>query len=208
MAQTHTTHPRKNDDGRIVTIQRPSQPTPLSAWADPTGLATVVPGGPVPAALNGVAFESWADVPASPQGREAQLQDEIPEPAFNPPHGLEAAAGVVIQEPDGRIWFVCPTNQFGGYTVTFPKGRQEAGVSLQATARIEAFEKSGLQVRLVRHLVDVSRTQTFTRYYLAERVGGTPSAMGWESQAVMLVSQAQLEGLKLKAPDRLVLAAL
>lgn len=162
----------------------------------------------MPIALNGVAFQPWKNAPGSPEGWEAQVQWGIPEPAFKPPQGLEAAAGVVVQEPDGRTWFVCPTNQFGGYEVTFPKGRQEEGVSLQATAMIEAFEESGLHVRLICHLVDVPRTQTYTRYYLAERVGGTPSAMGWESQSVMLVPQAQLTSLKLEGPDRLVISAL
>jgi hypothetical protein len=38
-------------------------------------------------------------------------------------------------------------------------------------ALCEAYEESGLQVRLVRHLVDVRRTQTYTHYYRTERVG-------------------------------------
>ena len=50
----------------------------------------------------------------------------------------------------------------------------------------------GLQVRLRKHLVDVKRSQSYTRYFLAERVGGNPANMGWESQAVMLVPVAQL----------------
>lgn len=95
---------------------------------------------------------------------------------------------------------VCPTNQYGGYEVTFPKGRTE-GKSLQAAALTEAFEESGLRVRLRRHLIDVRRTQTYTRYYLAERVSGTPAAMGWESQCVMLVPHAQLAALPLAEPD-------
>lgn len=46
--------------------------------------------------------------------------------------------------------------------------------------------------RLRKHLVDVKRSQSYTRYFLAERVGGNPANMGWESQAVMLVPEAQL----------------
>ncbi|WP_159590935.1 hypothetical protein [Hydrogenophaga sp. BPS33] len=56
--------------------------------------------------------------------------------------------------------------------------------------------------------MDVPRTQTYTRYYLAERVGGTPSAMGWESQCVMLVPQDKLASLNLREPDRVVVSAL
>lgn len=215
MKPTQTVHPQPDHKGKVVVIQRPSQPTPLSAWAEPGSVAAVVPGGDVPAALNGVAIQPWATAPTSrnapnaPQEWEALAQQQpILEPEFKAPKGLAAAAGVVIQEPDGRIWFVCPTNQFGGYEVTFPKGRQEKGTSLQATALVEAFEESGLQARLIRYLVDVPRTTTFTRYYLAERVGGTPSDMGWESQCVMLVPLDKVESLNLRAPDRLVVSAL
>ena len=65
-------------------------------------------------------------------------------------------------------------------------------MSTQATALVEAYEESGLLVRLREHLVDVKRSQSYTRYFLAERVGGNPAEMGWESQAVMLVPVEQL----------------
>ncbi|MGV3726422.1 NUDIX hydrolase [Hydrogenophaga sp.] len=178
-------------------------------WTDPGAVAIVVPTGEMPADLNGVAFESWTKAPEDPQGWEALTQlDAVEEPSFTPPNALAPAAGVVVVEPDGRVWLVCPTNQFGGYQMTFPKGRQEPGTSLQATALKEAFEETGLQVRLIRHLVDVPRTQTYTRYYVAKRVGGTPSAMGWESQAVMLVPPTQAHLLKLGALDSAVLMGL
>jgi len=194
--------------GRPVIIHRPNKPTPLSAWSEPERIAAVVPGGRVPKILNGVAFQAWKQAPSSPDGWEALAQAFlIDEPAFTPPQGLHPAAGVVIQEADSRIWMVCPTNQFGGYEVTFPKGRQD-GKGLQATAMTEAFEESGLQVRLVRHLVDVPRTETYTRYYLAKRVGGTPLAMGWESQCVMLVPPSEIAPLRLQAPDNAVVRAL
>lgn len=50
---------------------------------------------------------------------------------------FEPAAGVVIEETDGRFWLVAPTNQAGGYAVTFPKGRPVPGATLQQTARCE-----------------------------------------------------------------------
>ena len=69
-------------------------------------------------------------------------------------------------------------------------------------------EDSGLQVRLVRHLVDVKRSTSYTRYYLAERVGGNPADMGWESQAVMLVPQEQLPKVLNSPNDRPIVEAL
>jgi 8-oxo-dGTP pyrophosphatase MutT (NUDIX family) len=52
-----------------------------------------------------------------------------------------AAAGAVVMEPDGRLWLVAPSNGFGGYLATFPKGRVEPGISLQATAIREVWEE-------------------------------------------------------------------
>lgn len=95
---------------------------------------------------------------------------------------------------------MAPTNQFGGYELTFPKGRLD-GKSLQATALCEAHEESGLRVRLLRHLIDVRRSRTYTRYYLAERTGGSPADMGWESQCVMLVPASLMGSLNLSPPD-------
>lgn len=201
-------HPRRNDHGQAVLIRRPSTPTALEAWTDPTQTASVVPNGVLPGAINGVVLEPWNDPPTSPEGWEALAREsKVAEPEFKVPDGLEPAAGAVIVEPDGRVWMVCPTNQFGGYEVTFPKGRLD-GKSLQAAALVEAYEETGLKVRLIRHLVDVPRSQTYTRYYLAERVGGFPANMGWETQCVMLVSTERLMNLGLSFPDHAVVAAL
>lgn len=167
-----TFHPRRDDSGQRVLIKLPNVPTPLAAWGDPEAPACVVPDGPMPADLNGVGVTSWGDAPTQHLGWEAIAKKQsIPEPPFDAPAGYRKAAGVVVCEPDGRIWLVAPSNGFGGYKVTFPKGTM-AGKSLQATALAEVFEEAGLRVRLQRHLVDVKRTQSYTRYYLAERVGG------------------------------------
>ena len=53
---------------------------------------------------------------------------------------------------------------------------------MQVVAVKEAFEESGLRVKLRRHLVDVKRSQSYTRYYLVERLGGNPADMGWGSR--------------------------
>jgi 8-oxo-dGTP pyrophosphatase MutT (NUDIX family) len=115
----------------------------------------------------------------------------LEEPFFDLPKGFNGAAGVVVCECDGRVWVVAPSNAFGGYQATFPKGGME-GKSSKATALMEAFEETGLQVRLTRFLVDVQRSTSYTRYYLGVRIGGTPSDMGWETQGLMLVPGALL----------------
>ena len=74
-------------------------------------------------------------------------------------------------------------------------------LDLRVTAVKEAFEETGLRVELVGHLLDVRRSTSHTRYYLARRLGGTPAAMGWESQAVHLAPLAQAKALLNRAVD-------
>lgn len=195
-------HPFPDDAGQPVPIRRPSTPSPLAAWNDANALATVVPGGPLPAALCGLAFGSAPCPPA------AEPAGGFAEPPFALPPGFRPAAGVAIVEPDGRIWLVAPTNGFGGYAATFPKGRVDPGVGLVATAVREAWEEAGLAVALTAHLLDVRRTQTYTRYYLARRTAGRPSDMGWETQAVHLAPPALLQEVAAHPNDAPVIAAL
>lgn len=202
-------HPHPDDQGRPVVIQSPSLPTPLEHWLSPQLHATVVPQGALPPALAGIAFDPWHDVPASDAGwASVPGQAPVEEPAFILPPGKAAAAGVVIEEDDGRIWLVAPSNQFGGYQATFPKGRVETGFGLQASAIREAFEESGLRVTITGFLADSLRSQTYTRYYRARRVGGTPAAMGWETQAVHLVPRARLAEVAVHANDQPLIALL
>lgn len=201
-------HPRKNDQGQPVRLLKPSVPTDPAAWLDATALARVVPGGSLPCALNGLALAPWHEVPENITAWEALASTmAVDEPPFDAPKGFKKAAGAVVREPDGRVWVVAPSNAFGGYEATFPKGGMD-GKSAKATALAEAFEESGLQVRLTGFLVDVLRSTSYTRYFLAERVGGTPAEMGWESQAVMLVPAAQLAQVASNAKDAPVIAAL
>jgi 8-oxo-dGTP pyrophosphatase MutT (NUDIX family) len=84
----------------------------------------------------------------------------------------------------------------------------EAGTSLQACAIREAYEEAGLKVQIIGYLADSLRTQSYTRYYLARRVGGSPACMGWESQAVHLVPPGMLNSLLTHPNDLPLLCAL
>lgn len=201
-----TYHPQPDDHGRKVRLHAPSCEANLGALADPEAALTFVPGSVCAAVLN--------DVPLAPCARtlvEGACRGAPPalaEPPFVLPAGKDAAAGAVVRERDGRLWLVAPSNRFGGYAATFPKGRVEPGLALQATAIREVWEESGLHVELTAWLGDFVRTQTFTRFYLARRVGGHPAHMGWESQAVHLVTPDQARMLLNRDTDRAVLAAL
>ena len=204
-------HPRRDDHGRAVPIHNPSIASPLEQWLDSAAIAVTVPDGPAPALLNGIALAAW---PGLALGADAAAMADadghgvFDEPPFEPPAGLAPAAGVVTLEPDGRVWLVAPTNGYGGYKVTFPKGKLEPGLDLRTAARKEAWEECGLRVVLTAHLADVSRSTSHTRYYLARRIGGTPADMGWESQAVWLVPRLRLAEVVTHATDRPLLAAL
>lgn len=184
-------HPKLKETGEPVTIHKPSMPTTMESWTDPKAMAVVTPGGALPSSVNGIPFSPWQAPSSTGSWASATLASPILEP--KPSMDNITAAGVVIEESDGRVWIVAPTNAYGGYRATFPKGRLEPGMSLQRTAIREAWEESGLQVELVAFFMDVQRTSTRTRYYRARRLGGNPSEMGWESQAVMLVPRSKLK---------------
>lgn len=187
-------HPRTGEKGEAVLVKAPHHPSAPSTWHHPDAVATFVPNGDVPASINGVGLRAWKDHPRTAEGWDYVdgVNDDLHEPAFHLPPGKKAASGVVIEEPDGRVWLIAPTNQFGGYHASFPKGTAEPDLSLQANAIKEAFEESGLKVEITDFLGDYERTTSKARIYLARRVGGTPIAMGWESQAVHLVPKQKL----------------
>jgi ADP-ribose pyrophosphatase YjhB (NUDIX family) len=208
---TAVKHPKNDDKGNFVRIMKPSQATPLDSWRNDADVAIVTPGGQMPAELNGIPFTAWTAAPcnddmwAKVDGQHGGLFDE---PVFVATPGKRIAVGVVIEETDGRVWVVHPSNAYGGYQATFPKGTWESGGPLQGTAIKEAFEESGLMVAITGFLADSERSQSKTRYYLGRRVGGSPADMGWESQAVSLVPLAMLGDILTHANDAPLVEAL
>ena len=186
-------HPQSDDHGNLIIINNPSTPTSLEEWLQPDAVATVLPGGHVPAAINGITFENWTNAPLS-QAAWAKVggQGHFDEPPFVPVPGIKVAAGVVILEKDGRVWVVSPTNQFGGYAFTFPNGTRDPGASLRQTAIHKALEECGLQVELTGFLLDSVRNTSVCRYYTARRVSGSPASMSSKTQAVSLVPRGKL----------------
>ncbi len=187
-------HPRVGENGKKVPMFNPSHPSAPSTWHNPKAIATFVPNGDVPATLNGIPILPWRGAPKTIDGWNYVdgINDDLREPPMHAVKGKHISSGVVIEEPDGRIWVVAPTNQFGGYQATLPKGTAEPELSLQANAIKECYEESGLQVRITGLLGDYERTTSVARMYKAVRVGGDPSACGWESQAVCLVPKSRL----------------
>ena len=187
-------HPRLGEKGEPVLIKQPHHASAPSTWFAPDAVATFLPDGDAPKEINGVHLTRWKDHPRTDEGWEYAdgVNDDLEEPPFELGHGKHAASGVIIEEPDGRVWLVAPTNAYGGYQATFPKGTAEPGLSLQANAIKEAFEESGLKVKITGFIGDFERTTSKARYYRAIRVGGCPTAAGWETQAVHLAPKSHL----------------
>jgi len=198
-----TLHPKRRHSGAVVTIRNPSGGSSLNAWRSMAPVLTVLPEGSMPDEVNGIVISPWQDAPVNQADWESRLALHAPiaEPDFTLPDRFKPSAGAVILEPDNRVWLVHPTNQFAGYRATFPKGGVDVGYSLQATAIKECFEESGLQVKITGWLGDYLRSASYTRYYLAKRVGGSPAEMGWESQAVSLVLPEMLNQIATSAFD-------
>ena len=201
-------HPRPDDHGQFVELKAPSQATDVSSWADPKQIATFTPGAAGPAVLNGIVFACWVNAPTTVAGWEDQATAPFKEPPVTIAPGKATASGVVVVEDDGRVWVVSPSNAFGGYINTFPKGKLEPGLSMHGNALKEGFEESGLQLVLTAFLCDSLRSTSVTRYYLARRVGGHPASMGWETQAVSLVPRARLAEFVTHKNDLVILHAL
>ena len=187
-------HPKAGEKGQKVLIKKPHHPSAPSTWHNPDAVATFVPGGDVPAAINGIPIRRWKDHPRTVEGWDYTdcVNHDLEEPPFHLPPGKKAAAGVVIEEPDGRVWLVAATNEYGGYRASFAKGTADPGLSLQGTALKEVYEETGLKVQIIGFIADIERTTSKARFYRGKRVGGDPSDMGWESQAVHLVPRGAL----------------
>lgn len=200
-------HPQLDAEGKRVQLHAPSAPDGMERLAHADQAATFVPGRMVSGVLNGVPLATWAEVPTTAADWNRCIDSSLAEPPLHVPQGMQAAAGTVVVEPDGRLWLVAPSNGFGGYRATFPKGRAEPLLALQATAIKETYEESGLATAILAFIGDFTRTQTRTRFYLARRIGGTPADMGWESQAVHLVPPQQACRWLNRSTDHAVLAA-
>ncbi|SCM71541.1 hypothetical protein KL86PLE_100256 [uncultured Pleomorphomonas sp.] len=196
-------HTKVDDKGAEVLVHYPSKPTGPESWLDKGSIATAIPGGKMPASLHGVAFKPW--VPPTDwrkvDGTDESLDAGQP---LNATDKQRPGAGVVILEPDGRMWLTKPTNEFGGYEHSWPKGGVEEGMTLQQTAIKEAWEETGLKVKITGVLGDYEGDTSKARYYVARRVGGTPADMGWESQAMRLVPPNKLKSLLNRPRDKLI----
>ncbi len=152
-------------------------PTTPAAPAGPSSSLPVVPykdehdfttGKAEPGILNGVPFAS------APHNFWEKTKDvDIKEP--DAVHTIQRST-VMVQEDDGRVWIVQPTNGFGNRRYTLPGGTNEPHLTNQQNALKEVWEETGLQVQITGHLGDFqdSNNGRYGRTYIGRRVGGAP----------------------------------
>lgn len=168
-------HTKPDEDWRPVVIYRPHKPGTRN------GIETFTPGHP--------------SLASTKHSSEVGVNPDLPEMDFNTEPKTRSGAGVVMLDRDDKgrathAWVVSPTNGFGPATNTFPKGgHEESSPSLQHTACKEVHEETGMIPKITDHLCDQVRSKgqawaQTCRWYVGERHSGTPSDMGWESQAV------------------------
>jgi hypothetical protein len=81
------------------------------------------------------------------------LEESAPVPAkkpvVTPPTPKGYGFGGVLIDEQGRVLLREPTNHFGGYVWTFPKGGSERGETPEATALREVLEETGYEAEIV-----------------------------------------------------------
>lgn len=111
-------------------------------------------------------------------------------------------AGVLIVEPDGRVWVLSPRNRFGGYENTFAKGGVDPGETTAMTAVREVREEMGFSVELDSYLADLTSSDghSITRYYVGHRTGGGPAFAKTvkETYSVRLGTPAEVRSVLMK----------
>lgn len=150
-------------------------------------------------AIGGPKFKSYTP----PDTWEGISGDGVEEPELpDLPKGVKLSSGVIIREPDGRVWMVRPLNGFGGYKQTFPKGNVGDDLSTQDSAIKEAWEETGLKVKLTGFAGDARGDTSMTRFYYAERETGDPADAGREAEGVILAPVDRLHDFLNRSRDR------
>ena len=188
-----TFHPKLDHEGNRVKIENPTTKSSEDTWNDPSKTATFTPNSITPNDINGTRIKA-----ASAPDHESITEIDEPKLTAN----KKVSTGIIMIEPDNRVWIHEPTNHFGGYEHAFPKGKLEPGLSMQQNAVKETHEETGLHAQITGHLGDYDGDTSTTRYYIGKRIGGNPADMGWESQSVKLVPMNDLHKYLNRSRDK------
>jgi ADP-ribose pyrophosphatase YjhB (NUDIX family) len=104
--------------------------------------------------------------------------------AVMPPLAMMSDGESMAPAPSTLFLLVNPMNDYGGYTLTYPKGTVDKGESLEQTAVREVYEETGLAVKPVGYLGDFKGNDSVTRFFIGYITGGDPLKAGSETDAV------------------------
>lgn len=143
--------------------------TPSVFWHNENRVSTFVPGQDIPREF----YAKYASAPMDIPNRHSK-------------EGFRAAGTITFF--GNRVMCIKPTNGFGDYELTFPKGRCDPeDACLQHTAIRETLEETGILTQLTGKYIDARKSKGMVRYYYAVPYAGCFSDMCWETQAVSLV---------------------
>lgn len=138
-----------------------------------------------------LAIEESAPAPAPAPVAPAPVV-ATPAPVVSPSPtavGKAAAAGGIVFDDQGRVLMRHVANGFDGEGWTWPKGRPEAGESMEAAAVREVLEETGIRAEVVGALPSGwEGTATVTRYWRMRFVAVTGSFDTAETDAVAWVT--------------------
>ncbi len=95
-----------------------------------------------------------------------------------PPAGYRANVGVVLFARDGRVWLGRRAHSPGPDNWQFPQGGVDAGEALEAAARRELTEETG-----VVSVTELARTDGWIAYDFPPGMRGSKAARGFKGQA-------------------------
>src|SRR5262252_7513451 len=84
--------------------------------------------------------------------------------------GKWTSAGGLVFDRDGRIALVCERRRSGGRRWTLPKGRLEAGETLEEAALREVHEEAGVRARIIGYVGVHEGKRSFIHYFHMEVV--------------------------------------
>lgn len=85
--------------------------------------------------------------------------------------------GVVLFHADGRVWYGRRAGTEGPYNWQFPQGGVDDGEDLEAAARRELYEETGVTSAEL-----IARTEDWIAYDFPAGYGGSKQARGWMGQ--------------------------